>query len=308
MSGEPTLMMAAFGMTSSLILLLSLLIAGRRSKVETRLSGLSGSTGHGDAQKGPNGLAGKAVPKIGKFLTSDNQRRRNYLRDRLVRAGLYKRHSMATFLGMRFLLMVSPALLGMAAGSMGLVPIKQATIFGIVAGILGTIGPGFWLDHSKKKRQTSIRRSLPDALDVMVVCLEGGLSLSGAFNRVANELRTAHPLLASELNIVQREVQLGRSTGEALRQLADRFDVEELRSMSGVIQQAEKFGSSVIQALTVYADALRVKRHQNAEELAHKAGTKILFPTLLFIFPNIFLVLLAPAAFQIAELFRNMGL
>lgn len=304
MTGDTLLMWAAFGMTSSLILLISTVMTGRESRVETRLSGLA-RKGQREGQR--SGLVGRAVPKLGTFLTPENERRRNHLRERLIRAGLYKRHTMATFLGVRFLLMVAPALMGMAAGTMGLLPLKQAVLFGITAGIAGTIGPGFWLDHVKAKRQTSLRRALPDALDVMVVCLEGGLSLTGSFARVARELRTAHPLLAAELNIVQREVQIGRSTGEALRELAERFDVEELRSMASVIQQAEKFGASVVKALTVYADALRTQRHQRAEELAHKASTKILFPTLLFIFPNIFVVLLAPAAIQIVDLFRNLG-
>jgi tight adherence protein C len=163
------------------------------------------------------------------------------------------------------------------------------------------------LDRKKRDRQNQVRRSLPDALDVIVVCLEGGLSLPASFARVGSELRTAHPLLASEMRILDREIQMGRSTGEALKQLAGRFDLSELRSLASVVIQAERFGASVNKALRVHADSLRLKRQQRAEELAHKAGTKMLFPTVLFILPVLFIVLLGPAAFQIIDVFKNLN-
>src|SRR5207247_8393608 len=108
---------------------------------------------------------------------------------------------------------------------------------------------------------------------------EGGLSLPAALQRVASELQAAHPLLAGELAIVQRQVQLGQSTGEALRQFANRADLEEIRGLASVIMQAERFGASLVKALQVHADMLRNKRIQYAEEMAQKAAIKILFPT-----------------------------
>ena len=134
------------------------------------------------------------------------------------------------------------------------------------------------------------------------------MSLNGAFARVAHELATAHPMLAVELQIIQRQTQMGRSTGEAVREFAKRFDLEELRSMASVIIQSEKIGSSVVTALTVFAETLRTKRFQRAEELAQKAVIKILFPTLLFIFPGIFIVILGPAAIQVYELLTSGAL
>jgi len=171
---------------------------------------------------------------------------------------------------------------------------------------IGMIGPSFWLDRRKKRRQTAFRRALPDALDVLVICLEGGISLTGAIRRVAGELRTAHPLLASELNIVQREVQLGLSSGQALRGFADRCDLEEIRSLASVIIQTERFGASLVKALRVHAETLRIKRLQRAEELAQMAATKVLIPTVLFILPGLFVVILAPAAIQIMAAFDGM--
>jgi tight adherence protein C len=169
------------------------------------------------------------------------------------------------------------------------------------------IGPSFWLDSRKGARQTTFRRALPDALDLLVICLEGGLSLPGSLKRVASELRTAHPPLATELNIVQREIQLGRSPGESIQQMGFRTDLEEIRSLASVITQAERFGASLVKSLRVHAETLRVKRQQHAEELAQKASVKVLFPTLLCIFPAVFVVILGPAAYQILEMFANMN-
>jgi tight adherence protein C len=147
---------------------------------------------------------------------------------------------------------------------------------------------------------------MPDALDVIVVCVEGGLSLPASFARVSAELREAHPLLADEMSILQREVQLGRTTGEALREFADRFDVDELRSLASVVTQAERFGASIVNALRVHADTLRVKRHQNAEAMAQKAPVKLIFPTVLMIFPALYIVLMGPAAVQLLEMLENL--
>src|SRR5262249_12604771 len=149
--------------------------------------------------------------------------------------------------------------------------------------------------------QIMFRRALPDALDVLVICLEGGLSLTGAFKRVASELRTAHPGLATEMLIVEHEIQLGRPIGEAMRQFGERADLEEVRSLASVISQSERFGASLTKALRVHAESLREKRLQRAEEMAQKAATKIIFPTLLFIFPGVFIVILGPAAIQIVR-------
>src|SRR5262249_19575625 len=157
------------------------------------------------------------------------------------------------------------------------------------------------------KRQTSLRRALPDALDVLVICLEGGVSLAGALKRVARELKGAHPMLAEELLIAEREVQLGRTTGDALRPFGERCDWEESRGLASVINQAERFGASLAKALRVHADSLREKRLFYAEERAQKAVIKILFPTLFCIFPGIYLVVLGPAVIQIIDMFARLG-
>jgi tight adherence protein C len=168
------------------------------------------------------------------------------------------------------------------------------------------IAPGLWLDYRKNSRQVSLRRGLPDALDMLVLCVEGGVSLTAGLQRVIAELHAAHPLLAAEMDLVQREMLLGVSAGEGLQKLAARADLEEMRNLASVIIQSERYGTSIVKALRIHADTLRQQRQQRAEEMAQKAAVKILFPTLLCIFPAIFIVILGPAAFQILAIFSRM--
>jgi tight adherence protein C len=151
-----------------------------------------------------------------------------------------------------------------------------------------------------------IRRGIADALDLLVLCLEGGLSFNASLPRVTGDLDALHPELTSELLIAQREMLLGLSAGEALRKIGQRADIEEVRSLASVLLQSERYGASVVKALRIYADLFRQQRQQRAEEQAQKAAVNILFPTLLCIFPAIFVVILGPAAFQIKALFDKV--
>lgn len=306
-----------FVAASSLVVLVFLLVGVRKSRVDQRLQGLEPSGGTQSGLKGffASGAKGtaasleSAVSPVDRWTSRRmrQEEKKQGLRDRIEQAGLYKPQAVGMFVGVRIFLLILPAGLGVVAARMGMMTMVQGIVFGVLAGGIGTLAPSFWLDHVKRSRQTKIRRALPDALDVLVVCLEGGLSVPASFSRVARELATAHPMLAVEFQIVERQSQMGRSTGEAVREFAKRFDLEELRSMASVIVQAEKIGSSVVGALEVFAETLREKRSQRAEELAQKAAVKILFPTLLFIFPGIFVVILGPAAIQIyTTLFRTM--
>lgn len=293
-----------FAAASSLVVLVSMLIAGKKNQVEERLEHLSGNRG---AQPGPTAssrslLTENPIEQLAQRRIRQDERKAN-LKDRLMQAGIYGSGATGVFVVMRITMLVVPAALGFLAAEAGMTTLTQGVLLGVIVGLAGTVAPSFWLDHVKRTRQTQIRRSLPDALDVLVVCLEGGLSLNGAFARVANELATAHPMLAVELQIVQRQTQMGRSTGQSVREFAKRFDLEELRSMASVIIQSEKIGSSVVTALTVFADTLRIRRFQRAEEMAQKASLKILFPTVFLIFPGLFIVILGPAMIQIYELF-----
>lgn len=306
------IVITAFLAVSSLVLLIAVLVGGHADPLEARLLGASGG-GTGTGTLDDQDLFGEGGPSsaLSKFfsalLTPTREEGRRQLADRLIQAGLYKRSSVPVYIVTRAFFIVAPVSIGFGAHTVGLLTLNQGLIAGIAAGLAGTIAPGFWLDHQRKQRQTNIRRALPDALDIIVVCVEGGLSLPAAFAKVSSELQTAHPMLASEMLIVQREIQMGQSTGEALKNFANRFDLEELRGLASVVLQAEKFGASIVKALRVHADSLREKRQLKAEELAAQAAVKLLIPTLICIFPALFVVILGPAAFDIYQLFSEMN-
>lgn len=297
-------MIAVFVMVTSGLLMLVYVLSGRKAKLDSRLQGLTSKDHVGPDPSTVSNIARSALPKMGKSLVPTNEAERTKLKSRLVYAGYYGHQAMPVFLGVKMLLMIAPALIGLTLGSLGVFPWRLGLLGGGCLGIIGMIGPSFWLDKMKAARQATLRRGIPDALDLLVICLEGGLSLPASLARISIELRTAHPALAVDLAIVQREIQLGRSPGEALQEMGKRTDLEEMRSLSTVITQSERFGASLVKSLRVHSETMRQKRQQQAEEMGQKASTKVLFPTLVFIFPAIFVVILGPAAIQI---YRTMS-
>jgi tight adherence protein C len=293
-------------MMSSLALLIALLWTGRKGRLESRLQELSGKADFGPEMGPVADLARQVLPAVGAPLMPKKEQERTRLQARLIQAGLYSRQALIVFLGVKMLLTAIPVLAGLMASMLGFVDLQVGLVMGGLLSIAGLIGPSFWLDQRKAARQSSLRRALPDALDVLVICLEGGLSLFAAFRRMAAELGTAHPLLAAELTTVEREIQLGRSTGEALRAFGERADLEEIRRLASVITQAERFGASLVKTLRLHAEILRLKRMQHAEEMARKAAVRILFPTLIFIFPGLFIILLGPGLIQLLDAFAEL--
>jgi tight adherence protein C len=277
-----------FGGAAIVFVVLVLAFGGWRRSVPKRLADVSSEAGENPLDR----LTRQRLIK---------EEHKQKLRERLMQAGFYGNVSGSLFMVFRVLLIAGAAGLGFLVSRLGELSWGQGLLAGTVCGVAATIAPGFWLDRLRRGRQLQIRRSLPDALDVLVVCLQGGLSVMSSISRVARELATAHPLLAVEMKIAERQMQMGQSAGEAIRGIADRFDLEELRGMASVVKQAERVGSSVATALEVFAETLRMRRQHQAEEMAAKAAVKMLFPTLLFIFPAIFVVILGPAAIQVYD-------
>lgn len=305
------LSVVVFLAAGSLILLLAVLLTRYDARLQARVDKLTAGDGRESAPTpAPTSMAHFAqatLPKLARPILPEAGDQRTRLQTRLTHAGLYGRPAMGLFLGVKMLLMAVPLFVGLGLAVTHTQPPLKSAVFALFGSAAGMMVPGLWLDARKKKRQMNLRRSLPDALDIIVICLEGGVSLQAAFHRVGVSLRSAHPLLAGEMNIIQREIQLGRTTGEALRQFADRSDLEEVRSLAAVVLQSEKLGASLVKALRVFADSFRVKRLQRAEELAQKASTKIVFPTILFIFPAILFVIAAPAVFLLMDLFASFN-
>jgi len=221
------------------------------------------------------------------------------IRARLVQAGFYGRQATVWLSFTKVLSFLIPFAFALAVSYLTPIPLKTTCAAAAFTGVLGIIGPSFVLDNLKKKRQQCIRRAIPDALDILGICLEAGVSLPASLARVAQELATAHPELALELAIVDRETRMGRGVGESMRSFADRFDLEELRSLSTVIIQAERFGSSLADAIEVFAASMRQKRMFAAETLAQQAVAKILIPTVICILPALFVVTMGPAVIMI---------
>ncbi len=176
--------------------------------------------------------------------------------------------------------------------------VSSALLYSIIGAALGFFFPQLWLDGEIKKRQINVRKALPDALDLLTICVEAGLGFDAALSNVAEKWETE---LSLAFGRAIREVQLGKVRREALRSMADRIDLPELTSFVAAVIQSESLGVSMAKVLRIQADQMRMRRRQIAEELAAQAPIKMLIPMVLFIFPSIFIVLLAPAAFRMMK-------
>jgi len=163
------------------------------------------------------------------------------------------------------------------------------------------LGPDIWLNRVIKGRRERIRRSIPDAVDLLVICVDAGLGLDQAMLRVGVELQISHPQINEEFLQINREQRAGKPRMEAWQAMADRTKIADIASFTGMLIQTEKFGTPIARALSTFADGLRQKRRQRAEEMAAKTTVKMIFPLVLFIFPSMFIVLLAPAILSIAR-------
>jgi tight adherence protein C len=232
-------------------------------------------------------LAQRLQVRLG--LTEDEQ-----VKQQLLSAGVRSSRSMSLYAASRF---VGPVL-GMVCGSL----IRSNTIFWALSlGAVLYLVPDMWLKVKIKKRRDRIRKSLPDALDLLVICVEAGLGLDQAMQRVGQELIISHPDIHHEFMQVNFEQLAGKPRLEAWRSAAERTQIPEFSLFVSMLTQADRFGTPIVRALSRFGDEIRLKRRQRAEEMAAKTKVKILFPLVLFIFPCIFIVLLAPAILNIAK-------
>jgi tight adherence protein C len=279
---------------------------GDRRRAVARLRSLADDDKPTAEKNGLGDLMRSALPRLGRLLLPREENRVAHRKRELMQAGFYGPNALRHFMGAQFVLMVLLPVVAVALPySLGLLTPRWALLDGVVAGSVGMLLPGAWLRNRVQRRQRELRNGLPDALDMLVLCLEGGVSLTAAFQRVTAELQIVHPILGVEMNIVQREIQLGLSAGAALKKMGERCDLADVRDLASVLLQSERYGASLVKAVRTYADSWRAERQNVAEEMAQKAAVKILFPTLLCIFPAIFIVLLGPAAFQMAGMFQQ---
>lgn len=177
----------------------------------------------------------------------------------------------------------------------------------IAAAVVGLLIPSIWLDKRVKQRQRALRSGFPDALDLLVVCVEAGLGLAPALQRVADEIVISHPELGGELALVNAEMRAGVERAQALKDLAERTGLPDIRGLVALLVQTMRFGTSIADALRVYAEEFRDKRTQAAEEAAAKIATKMIFPLVFCLFPSFFLIAIGPAVLRLITVFEGMS-
>lgn len=281
-----------------------LLVRGvRRRMLEGRLYGAG--AGAGSAVPFPARSAGlvTAMDQVGRAVGSAKPP--TGLREKLARAGFYEESAVSVYVGAQLVLSVlGLALGGLAAVLLPLSLLLRACVLIAVVAVLALL-PNLFVSMRKRQRTADVRRSLPDAIDLLEICVSSGMGLDLAWNAVSDEIRGVSHVLADEMALVNLEIHLGGARADSLRHMSERTGAEEISSLVATLVQSERFGTSVSQALRVFADALRTERSQRAEEAAEKLMVKLLFPMVLFIFPCMFVVILGPAGIKIADMFSN---
>jgi tight adherence protein C len=220
----------------------------------------------------------------------------------LNQAGIRSAGAHYAYLAVRWALPVVLVVLAVVYGNVTGVTNKSIFLMVLVAGIAGFLLPDFVLRRKIRKRQEEITDSLPDGLDLLVVCVEAGLGLNAAFIKITEEFKLSSPALSEEFDIVNREMVAGKPRQEALRALTERTGVEDIKSLVAMLVQTEKLGTSLAQSLRVHSDSLRLRRRQKAEEAAAKTTIKLVFPLVFLMFPALFIVILGPGVLQVIQI------
>jgi tight adherence protein C len=223
------------------------------------------------------------------------------LRKRLICAGYREKSYVNIFYSAKLMV---PVALCILASVTGLYRLGALFVYALAAG-LGFLAPDFWLSNRVSARQLELRLGLPEALDLMVICVEAGLSVDKATMRTAEELKMSQPAIADELYLVYLEQRAGRPRAEAWKHLGERTEVDTVRSLASIVIQADRFGTSIGKTLRAHAQSLRIRRRQDAEEQAAKTTVKLVFPLVLFIFPSLFVVTLGPSMIVMFEGFAK---
>ncbi len=291
---------------------ISTLFTAKPSQAEERLErlGRSKSLEEIDLAAAPQSKARFAgirdvLANLGNSLEPQSELEKNSLRVKLMNAGFRSEAAVSIYQALRLIsmgIMLLPAL-GYFAFTNGF---TQQNLFGSIQWIVVIGGIGFYLPQIvlwqlRTSRQQEIFLTLPDALDLLVVCVESGLGLDAGLRKVTDEMKEHAKVLCEELTLANLQLQMGRPRREVLHDLGVRTGVDDVRSLAAILIQADRFGSSIAQALRVQSDSMRTRRRQIAEEKAAKTAVQLIFPLVLFIFPAIFVVLVGPAAIQIQK-------
>ncbi|MDA3971052.1 MAG: type II secretion system F family protein [Desulfobulbaceae bacterium] len=254
-----------------------------------------------------DGLTAKILNPIHKIIAPSEFSTKKKIRLRLVQAGMRSKQAYTTYLAVKVILAVLFPLAYLVVSAYYMITSTTLSI-AVLLTIAGFFTPNLVLLHLTQKRQLVMSRSLPDALDLMVVCVEAGLGLDMTFKRVGDEIRPLNKELSDEFYLTNLEVRAGKPRAESFKNMAERTGIPDIHNLMNILSQTSRLGTSVADALRIHSDAMRVKRRQLAEEQAAKSGVKLIFPLILFIFPAILIVLAGPAALKIiTQLFPKLG-
>ena len=277
-----------------------------------RLGGKEGSIAAPNAQgvvvaddSAASDIAQRLANPLNKLLPPSATEAKN-LQKKLMHAGFRSQEAPIIYRAIQLVSMAGLPLL--VAGTCAIMarPLGSALVYIIIAFVVGFILPRFFLGRITNNRQRELRWGLADALDLMVVSVEAGLGLNAAMLKVSTELKEVHPAIATEFELANLEIRVGRDRDEALRNLAERTGVDDLRSLVAMLIQTDKFGTSIAKGLRIFSDSLRTKRRQRAEQEAQKAAVKLLFPLACFLFPTLFIAILGPAALNLMDVLGRM--
>jgi len=266
------------------------------------------AAGGGGAGSLPEPAGGKlfgSLGRIGERLSPERSVDYQPTRIRFLRAGLRGPRIPAVFWGVKFTLaftlMIGFLLLRLSVISV-LNP-QMSVLLALIFAVAGYYLPDLWLKLKIAARKQKIMEGLPDALDLLVVCVEAGMGLDAAIQRVAEEMKLSNKPLSDELSLINLELRAGKSREDALKNLTLRTDIEDLNNLVVLMIQTDKFGTSMAQTLRVYSETFRTRRYQRAEEVATKLPVKLTLPLILFIFPALFVTIMGPAMIRVYEMF-----
>jgi len=246
-------------------------------------------------------MTDKVLSSIDSLLPAKSEHR-SETQLRLLQAGIRRSEAAAAFSASK--VVVGAVLVGFVYFS-GIYKSNPVLIL-LIAVVAGYLLPDIWLTRRVRSRQQTLRLALPDALDLLVICVEAGLGLDQAMLYISRELRIAHPRLCEEFDLVNAEMHVGKTRLEALRSLSTRTGVDDIQALVATLIQTDRFGTSIANSLRIHSDALRTKRRQRAEEMAAKTTVKLVFPLVFFIFPALFVVIMGPAVITMLHTLGNL--
>jgi tight adherence protein C len=252
-------------------------------------------------------IASLLIP-FSKYILPTKEADRSKVEHQLVHAGLRSTSALSLYYGSKAVGMIAlPLVIFVSAPFFPTVTTGRLMLLAGASAFLGGLLPGMWLDRRVQRRQRALRVGFPDALDLLVVCVEAGLGLAPALQRVAVDLEVSHPELGMELSLVNAEMRAGVERTQALKNLAYRTGLDDIKGLVALLVQTMRFGTGVADALRVYSEEFRDKRMQAAEEQAALIGTKMIFPLVLCLFPSFFLVMVGPAILAAMKVLKDFN-